>query len=307
MEKTDKALVSVGVMAHNEAGLITSALLSITSQSQELLTISEIIVVISGSDDGTECLVEKVAAQDNRIRIVVECEKKGKIHSVINFLELASNDICVIASADVIADFQCFDKLYEPFLADQAVGMTGPRVLPRAQSGDSSLALRLHRELWEVHHRVALRHPKLGEIVMVKKEFVANPPYVAGCDEVMLETAVHINGGKLSYAPEAVVHNFGPTEISDYFQHRRRIHTQHLVTREALGYEAATFSPLHILAPLLQLVVTRPRKLGLILILIAIETRARSFARKDNQRGNVPVSWLPLKSARANLAISEER
>jgi hypothetical protein len=262
------------------------------------MTVDEIIVMITGSSDDTELIVRAASMKDPRIRIVIEPEKIGKIHSVLHFLELAVNEICVIASSDVIADRTCFDNLYRPFLAGSNIGMTGPRVIPHIVSGRSPLATKLHDELWEMHHRVNLKHAKLGEIVMVRNGFVIDAPCIAGCDEVMLESAVSVNGGSLSYVPEAVAHNFGPTEIADYIAHRRRIHAMHLVTRHELGYEAATVSPRHILVPLLRSLVRRPHKIGLILILVAIESKARFNARADARKGNGHLSWVPSNSTR---------
>jgi hypothetical protein len=271
------------------------------------MTIDEIIVIVSGSTDNTEEIVRAASLVDPRIRVVVESMKSGKIYSVIHFLELAVNEICVIACSDVVADERCFDNLFRPFLEDLNVGMTGPRVLPYVPAGRSSLAIKMHCELWEMHHQIALRHPKLGEIVMVRKGFVIIPPHVAGCDEVMLESAVCLNGGTLSYVPEAIVHNFGPSDIVDYFEHRRRIHAQHLVARRELGYETATVSARRLVMPLLRSMARQPRKFGLFVILIAIESKSRLRARSDANKGIRNMSWVPSKSARTELTRMEDQ
>lgn len=307
LETSKDRLVSVGVMAYNEEALISATLSSIKNQNQEYMTIDEIIVIISGSTDDTERIVRAITLEDPRIRIVVEPKRIGKIYSVIHFLELAANEICVVASSDIVADQRCFDNLFRPLCNDFNVGMTGPRVRPYTPAGRSTLAVKLHRELWEMHHQVALRHPKLGEIVMVRKGFVQNLQCVAGCDEVMLESAVCVNGGTLSYVPDAIVHNFGPTAIADYIDHRRRIHAMHLVTRRELGYEAATVSVRHNLIPVLGFMLRQPRKLGLILILIAIELKSRLSAHVDANRGNRNLSWVPSKSARSDTICLEQQ
>ena len=205
--------VSIGVMAYNEENAIMDALLAISNQEQNQFFIDEVIVVISGSVDGTERIARSASIGDPRIRVVVEPARRGKIHSVIHFLELARNEVCVVACADVVPDKDCFDNLISPFLRDSKVGMAGPRVIPSASVGRSSIATTLHRELWALHHKLALSHPKLGEVVMVRKSFVAIPPSVSGCDEIMIESAVHRNGGMLSYVPTAIVPKFWPHEF----------------------------------------------------------------------------------------------
>jgi cellulose synthase/poly-beta-1,6-N-acetylglucosamine synthase-like glycosyltransferase len=304
LESFERRPVSVGVMAYNEETAILDALLAISNQEQNHLSIDEVIVVISGSIDDTERIARSAALEDPRIRIVVEPMRKGKIHSVIHFLEMARNEICVIACADVVPDKDCFDNLIRPFLSDSNVGMAGPRVIPCESESQSSIAINLHRELWAIHHNLALVHPKLGEVVMVRKSFVAIPPSVSGCDEVMLESAVHLNGGLLAYVPSAIVQNFGPTDISEYIQHRRRIHGMHLVARRELGYEATTMPVRHAVLPLCKEVFERPSGLGWILILIAVESKCRLDARLDARRGNRNYVWEPAESARlARTAI----
>jgi len=285
-------------MAYNEENAISDALLAISNQEQNHLVIDEVIVVISGSKDGTERIARSASLEDPRIQIVVEPARRGKIHSVIHFLAIARNEVCVIASADVIPDKDCFDNLIRPILDDSNVGMAGPRVIPCAQEGKSSVATNLHRELWAIHHNLAVVHPKLGEIVMVRKSFVAIPPSVSGCDEVMLESAVRFNGGQLSYVPTAIVQNFGPTDIDEYIQHRRRIHGMHLVARRELGYEATTMPARHAFLPICKEIIDQPSRFGWIVLLIAVESKCRLEARMDARRGNRNYVWEPAESAR---------
>jgi cellulose synthase/poly-beta-1,6-N-acetylglucosamine synthase-like glycosyltransferase len=287
-------------MAYNEEVFIRSALADVIKQQQNLVYVDEIIVIISGSNDATEDIARSMALDDSRIRVIIEAERTGKIYSVIHFLNVSRNAICVLSSADVFAEEACFDNLAAPLIDDPAVGMTGPRVIPSTARRRRTLALRLHDELWEIHHELALTKPKLGELVMVRKEFVDHVPTVSGCDEVMLEAAVIGSGAKLMYAPTAIVHNVGAAKIGEYFRTRSRNHTMHLVTHRKLHYDASTLRLRTIFGPLVKYTVQRPKQCIYIVVLLGFEVAARSRARWSFYRGETKMTWEPTRSARVH-------
>ena len=292
--------VSVGIMAYNEESLIHLALAGFADQQQGDIYIDEIIVVITGSIDKTESIVRAAAQNDDRIRIVLEPVRKGKIFSVINFLGQARNEICVISSADVIPGKNCLDKLAGPLIRDPNIGMTGPRITPQTLGQKPNFAERLHEELWQLHHLVALTRPKLGELVMVRHTFATDVRSVAGCDEVMLEASIAESGGELSYVPEALVSNFGATKLSDYLRVRRRNHSMHLVTQRELGYGPSTLPVRNLIRPILRDVVRRPRRIPYIITITVFEIAMRSAARWSFYRGSTMMTWEPSKSARVS-------
>jgi cellulose synthase/poly-beta-1,6-N-acetylglucosamine synthase-like glycosyltransferase len=255
-------------------------------------------VIISGSIDATEEIARSMALEESRIRVIIEAERTGKIYSVIHFLEASRNAICVVSSADVFAEEECFDNLVAPLMNDPEVGMTGPRVIPLTIRRRRTLALRLHEELWAIHHKLALTRPKLGELVMVRKEFVNHIPTVSGCDEVMIEAAVIRSGAKLSYAPKAIVHNIGAAKLGEYFRTRSRNHTMHLVTHSRLHYDASTLRFRTIVGPLVKYTAQRPRKFFYIVVISAFEVAARSRGRWSFYHGDTKMTWEPTRSAR---------
>ncbi|MBU6495253.1 MAG: glycosyltransferase family 2 protein [Acidobacteria bacterium] len=291
--------VSVGVMAHNEETHVESALRAILEQNQRVVRVDEVIVVVSESTDATEEICAKIAESDLRVKVVVEPTRRGKIFSVINFLSLASHDYCVVVSADVFAAPDCVDRLGAALLSDPRVGMAGPQVRPRESAGRTTVAARLARILWEIHHELALRTPKLGELVMVRKQYLGDVPSVAGCDEVMLEAAVVDHGGRLAYVPDAVVENESPRSLRDLFNVRRRIHVQHLVTKRELGYDASSLSVSHSVQSFFHEVVHHPRRAPGACALVLLEGTARARARLQYWAGDSQVTWKPSGSSRS--------
>ncbi len=291
--------VSVGVMAHNEETHVESAVRAIMEQNQRVVAVDEIIVIVSESTDATEDICTKLAETDSRIRVVVEPTRRGKIFSVINFLGLAAHDFCVVVSADVFAAPDCIDRLGAALLSDPRVGMAGPQVRPRDGAGRVTVAARLARILWEIHHELALRNPKLGELVMVRKQYLGDVPSVSGCDEVMLEAAVVDHGGRLAYVPDAIVENESPRSLRDLFNVRRRIHVQHLVTKRELGYDASSLRVSHGVQSFFHEVVHHPRRAPGACALVALEASARALARLQYLAGDSQVTWKPSGSSRA--------
>ena len=288
--------VSIGILAYNEERTIVLSLGSFLSQESQATTIAEILVISSASTDGTDDAVRRIAATDNRVRLIIEEEKLGKVFSVAHFLKEAKNPICIVASADVTPAANCVDHLVRPMVYDPKVAMTGPRVEPRYRRGFVPM---MHRYLWTLHnHTNALsEQAKLGEIVAVRRDLADFEP-VAGCDEVLLEASVIKAGGILRYVPDAVVYNLSPTSFSEYVQHRRRIHAQHLTTEKVLGYEAATVDTKHGVMTLVGEVLRQPYLLAPALACAGAEAWGRALGRRDVQRGATNVTWNPIQSAR---------
>lgn len=288
--------VSIGIMAYNEEHFIGPNLLAFLTQQSRLTDVTEIIVIVSGSTDNTEVVVRRIAEDEPKVRLIIEPERRGKVFAVDHFLREAHNEICVVASADVTPSPDCLDYLIRPMIDDVGVGMTGPTVVPVSRGG---LLASMHRALWGIHNRMGANssNVKLGEIVAVRKSLAELNP-VVGCDEVLLEASVVSRGARLSRAHDAIVHNVGPTTISEYLAHRRRIHVQHLVTRRDLGYCPATLPVRNALPALLAEVVDRPTILPAVFACAMAELIGRLLGRYDLHRGENALTWQPSLSAR---------
>jgi len=297
LPREHRAPVSIGVMAYNEERVIESSLTAFLEQESRRVHIAEIIVISSGSTDGTTDVVRRIAAKDERIRLIIEEEKLGKVFSVKHFFTEAAHSICVVASADVTPAPDCVEQLARPLLDDDRVGMTGPRVEPRYRKGFVPM---MHRFLWTMHNQANAfdERAKLGEIVAVRREVAMFEP-IAGCDEVLIEAEVISSGKQTKYAADAVVYNLSPTSLAEYVQHRRRIHAQHLVTEKQLGYRAATVSSQNGIKLLIGEVLRQPYLLVPAVGCALAEVWGRALGRRDVERSEVHLTWHPTKSARS--------
>ena len=209
--------IAIGVMAFNEEGNIARLLDSILAQTA-IDRINRVLVIASGCTDRTCAIVERYALENPKIQLVAEPERGGKVRAINTFFALATEPILLVSAADLIYEPQTVDALIAP-LADPAVGMVGSHPVPLNAAGDFiGFTVRL---MWQLHHEVSLRNPKMGELIAFRNVFRGlNPDTPA--DEVQIEHGVRSVGYDIRYAPEAIVHNRGPEHLRDFVAQRTR-------------------------------------------------------------------------------------
>lgn len=248
---------SVGVMAYNEERNIGRLLEALVGQKLSDVTISEIIVVSSGSTDRTDEIVRECARMHPCIRLVTEERREGKASAINVFLSEASADVFVLESGDTVPAPECIESLLAPF-RDPAVGMTGARPVP-VDDPDQFMGFVVHM-LWRLHHMLALRSAKLGEMVAFRNSIRAIPRESA-VDEASIEAIVVQAGGVLRYVPEAIVYNKGASNVRDFLKQRRRIYAGHLWLSREQSYEVSTKNVGGIFDVLFEDLEWRPRAL----------------------------------------------
>lgn len=228
--------VSVGVMAYNEERNMGRLLEALTTQRIETVEIAEIYVVSSGSTDRTDQIVHEWEARDPRVRLIRQASREGKSSAINLFLAEAQADVFVLESGDTVPESDCVERLVAPF-ADDSVGMTGARPVP-VDDESTFMGFVVHM-LWRLHHKMALKSPKLGEMVAFRS-FVREIPPESAVDEASIEAIVVSRGKSLRYAPDAVVRNKGASSVSDFIKQRRRIYAGHIWLSKVQSYEVAT-------------------------------------------------------------------
>jgi cellulose synthase/poly-beta-1,6-N-acetylglucosamine synthase-like glycosyltransferase len=189
---------------------------------------------------------------------LVEPERRGKITAINLFLERhRPADVVVLLSGDVLPEPDAIPRMIAAF-DDPAVGMVGGRPVP-VNDPRTFLGFTAHL-IWEVHHRIALERPKLGEAVAFRDVVDALPSELA-VDEAALEALVTARGYRLRYVAGAIIHNRGPERLAEFLSQRRRITAGHLHLRDRLGYRVSTESPFQGLRVFPLRMVRRPRNL----------------------------------------------
>jgi cellulose synthase/poly-beta-1,6-N-acetylglucosamine synthase-like glycosyltransferase len=225
-------------MAHNEEDNMAALLERTAKERPPGIEITRILVVSSGSTDRTDSIVQDFMGTDPRVLLLVQPQRLGKNAAINLFLkECAAEDFVVLLSGDILPESGAIGKLLLS-LSDEEVGMAGGRPMPD-NSKHCFFGFASHL-IWEIHHRIALKSPKLGEAVAFKKVVDSLPEDLA-VDEAALEALILKKGFRLHYCPDAIIRNRGADNLEDFLKQRRRIQVGHLHLRKKLGYEVSTF------------------------------------------------------------------
>jgi cellulose synthase/poly-beta-1,6-N-acetylglucosamine synthase-like glycosyltransferase len=289
-------------MAYNEANNIARILDALIHQNLDTVVIDSITVVCSGCTDGTEDIVREYIALNPRIKLLLQAKREGKASAVNLFLKNTNCEVLVLESADTIPQPGAIEALVSPF-ADPAVGMVGGHPVP-TNATNTFMGFGSHL-LWELHHRVSLIQPKMGELIAFRNIF-RQIPYNTAVDEASIEPLIVGQGLRRVYAPDAVVYNRGPETVSDFIKQRRRIFAGHLFVKETLGYRVSTMNGLRIASLYIKMLKLDWRYWVWGPIVIALELLVRSLGIWDySVRKRNPFCWTMINSTKELTNLSK--
>lgn len=228
---------SLGICVYNEEKNIEIFLDSLLKQKLKRVSVDEILVVISGSTDNTYKIVKKYSLKHKKIKILHQKRREGKASAVNLFVKKAKNEVLVLLGGDIILAINTIENLVSKFRNEQT-GMTGVRPVPLNDINDGLTGFAAHL-LWDLHHRVSLVHPKMGEVVAFRKIF-RRIPIMSSVDEANIEPLIRGQSYKIVYVPKAKIYNKAPTTIEDFIRQRRRIYSGHLAVKYEQSYQVST-------------------------------------------------------------------
>lgn len=241
-------ICDLGIMVHNEEKNIGHLLKAILAEKSKKVRIARIFIVASGCTDQTVPIVKKFIKKDRRIKLLIQKKREGKASAINLFIQKAKSSILILESGDTIPKKNAFEKLVEPFSNPQ-IGMTGAHMMP-IDNPQNFWGFVTHLQ-WDLHHKISLKQPKMGELVAFRKIFVQIPKFSC-VDEANIEPLIRGQDFLLKYVPEAIVYNKGPENLHDFLKQRRRIYAGHLALKKGQGYEVATMDGLKIFLIFLQ-------------------------------------------------------
>jgi len=292
LEQRPKLRCSVGVTAYNEEANIGPLLDALLNQHLHDVEISEIIVIASGCTDNTVPIVERYAAENPLIRLVVQPRREGKTAAINLFLAHAREDICVLESGDTLPAEDSVEHLVRMF-ADPTVGMVGAHKVP-VNTPDHLVGLFTHLRL-RLEHQLCLEIPRLGEMIAFRKVLERIPPDVA-MDEAFVEAFIIQRGMSVRYAPDAVVYNTGPDTIRDFITQRRRNHAGHLYLKSKYGYAVSSMQNTRVVRIALREIWGAIRLVWALFLLAILELWSRvlgwyDFAVKKDRHVVWDMAW----------------
>ena len=286
----------VGVLVHNEEPTIETCLRAILAEQEGRTRVRSVLVIASGCTDKTEEIVRSVAAKDRRLRLVVESERSGKASALNMLLRHSSEPFVVILGGDVVFTPGSLARLVEP-LADPSVGMTGARPAPtNPRNGIVGHAVNI---LWDVHHELSLRKPKLGEAIAFRRVLHSIDESTL-VDEASMEQGIVGRGLQLRYVPSAIVRNHGPETMREFIAQRTRIYRGHVNVATATGYRVSSMGLASPLAAGWRLWRRGGTPARYLLTTMALEASARVAARLERftRKGHENGIWHPILTSK---------
>jgi glycosyltransferase involved in cell wall biosynthesis len=217
-------VASVLIAAYNEATHIEATIRN--KLAQDYAGELEVLVASDGSTDGTDAIVQRVAAADLRVRLIRQTERQGKTAALNRLVALAKGEIIVFSDANSIYRADVVRNLVENF-ADPSVGyVTGKMVYVSPGGsviGDGCTAY-MRYENW-------LRSVEtlLGSIVGVDggvdavRHSLYRPMRADQLPDFVLPLAVVLQGRRVVYDPRAVLQEESLVEQSAEFRMRVRV------------------------------------------------------------------------------------
>lgn len=290
--KSKQIRVSVGVFCHNEENNVGHALSSVLASQTTVADIKEIIVISSGSFDKTNQIVRSFIKKDKRIRLIDEAERRGKSAAVNIFLRQAKGEVLVVISGDVRPKNTAIEEIVLPFF-NPDVGMAGAHPVPtncRFSKVGKEMGL-----LWELHHRVALKVPKCGEMIAFRN-VIRRIPLRPLVDEATLEVLLKLIGFSVVYAPRAIVYNKVPLAVEEFIVQRRRNHSAHLLLADRYQYRVSTIQGNLLIPVLFEYITEHPRSFWIVVRLLLLEGLSQFLGWFDySVLGKNPLVWQMVK------------
>lgn len=266
--------VSIGVCAYNEERNIRHTLDSILVQRIQGGSVGEIIVVSSGSTDRTDSIVLEYGSRDGRVHLLRQEKREGKNSAVNAFMASANGDILVLVNADNNLAEGALERLVSHF-TDPKVGVVGGRPMP-VNRKDTLAGFAVHM-LWDMHHRLSLIYPKVGEAIAFRNLHIQIPTGMQS-DEDLVRMDLEKRGYRTEYEPEAFVINKGPETVGDYWKQRTRVNIGERYMKRLFDFDIPTWDSRYLFQAYLGFLKDNSSQIVRMTVAIVMEMLARAYA-----------------------------
>jgi biofilm PGA synthesis N-glycosyltransferase PgaC len=266
--------VSVGVCAYNEGRNMARCIESILSQRLNGPELLETIVVSSGSTDDTDKVVSSFSSRDPRVVLIRQERREGKNSAVNLFMEMAKGDVLVLVNADNILKEGCLDALISPF-RDEKVGVAGGH--PEPVNDKRTVVGFAVFMLWDMHHRLSLIYPKVGEVMAFRNLHIQIPTGMQS-DEDLIRMDLERRGYRSVYVPDAIVINKGPETVRDYFKQRTRVNIGERYMKRWFDFDIPTWDKRYLFESLRGFIKDNKKDAWKIMVAMGFEMLARAYA-----------------------------
>jgi len=213
--------VSVVVAAHNESDVIERRVRNLLDLDYPP-ELTEVVVASDASTDGTDEIIERLAAEDDRVKLV-RCERGGKVAAQNRGVGESTGEIVAFSDANALWQRDALRKLVRSF-ADPAVGYVTGRASYEAADGTNREGAYWRFELWlrAQESRLGSVTAGNGPIYAVRRsEWVDVQPWCGhdlGLPYLMVQ-----RGRRAVYDPDAVSIEKPSRDIEDEYRRKVRM------------------------------------------------------------------------------------
>ncbi len=294
--------VSIGVCAYNEETNMGRLLRNLLYE-QNLPFDFEMIVVCSGCTDKTPDIVKEFCAKDQRVRLVIEPERKGKASAVDKILDVYKGSYLFFVPADVLPEKGSLVKLLEHFRDDKVGVVGGKPALINEEKGVHGVEAMAYL-MWRVHNQTlkTLNHDNVlthasGELLCIRRGIVLKIPDNIINDDAYIAMMANRKGFIVRFDPNAGVRIKAPSTFADLVRQRKRIVYGHYQIKRILGSfprtieSMAFYDPRRVVRILAEIIKRYPRETLKLVAAIIFEMMVNLLALIDIVRGKSFVLW----------------
>ncbi|MFA5451951.1 MAG: glycosyltransferase [Candidatus Methanomethylophilaceae archaeon] len=288
--------VTIGICAYNESENIERAIRSVYDQKLSDVDIEQVIVISSGSTDGTDKIVIDLMKEFHTLILIPQEKREGKNSAVNLLLDKKTTNIVVLLNADnAFNDENTLGNLLRP-LSDPKVGIVGGHPIP-TNSKKEFVGFATHM-LWTMHHHISLIYPKIGELVAFR-DIGTRLPLGTQSDEDILRMKLEAQGFKSVYAADAVILNRGPETVSDFIKQRTRVNIGERYMKRNYDYDIPTWDKKFLMNALINVAKDlgfHPFKM-IFAVTLELISRSRAMSHVSTDDGDINI-WDPVETTK---------
>ncbi len=300
---------TIGICATDDSVNMARLLDLVSSDAiPEDCRITDVVVVVSGSSDGTDEIARTFTTSLN-LTVITEKARKGKSDAVNRIIQSMKGLHLILINGDALPDAGAISNMME-YMVDGKNAVICALPVP-AETRCGATVRHISSFLWSLHNTTMETLSRNGQQIHLTDEMIglnsqALLPLPEGTvnDGAYIAARAQHYGQRVDYCSKARVFVSVPSNLRGLYRQRRRILFGHMLVRDMTGSSPGTFEFSFLRRPLLCLrIITRtivscPEGLPVMPWILSIELLAMMGAFADRKsREHKHTVWTRVKNA----------
>lgn len=248
---------SIGICASDYASQLPSLINFVRAEDYGAgFVLNKVVVVASGCPPAVVETARKASADDDRVTLIIEAQRRGKAEAINRILSEARGEFLVMLNADAYPSRASIGQLLA-MAAEPKVGAASAMPVFDDSGGLLRHSLSL---MWGAHSQLSLQLNHAGvsnhacdELIVVRRNLVKSLPANLVNDGAFIGGLVRARGYQVRFSTTARVRISVPTALIDLVRQRRRIIYGHVQVWKKIGRPPRTIESLMFMDPLTSL------------------------------------------------------